>query len=32
MNSSFEDLKAKAQNFIDLLLKADFTSATSMIR
>ena len=30
MNSSFEDLKAKAQNFIDLLLKADFTSATNM--
>jgi dienelactone hydrolase len=29
MNSSFEDLKAKAQNFIDLLLKGDFTSATS---
>ncbi len=30
MNSSFEDLKEKAQKFVDLLLKADFTSATSM--
>jgi uncharacterized protein len=29
MNSSFEDLKEKAQNFVDLLFKADFTSATS---
>jgi len=29
MNSTFEELKAKAQNFIDLLLKGDFTSATS---
>jgi dienelactone hydrolase len=29
MNSSFEDLKEIAQNFVDLLLKGDFTSATS---
>jgi len=29
MNLSFEDLKAKAQNFVDLLLKGDFTSAAS---
>ena len=29
MNSSIEELETKAQNFIDLLLKGDFTSATS---
>lgn len=29
MSSSFEDLKEKAQSFVDLLLKGDFTSATS---
>lgn len=30
MNSSFENLKEIAQNFVDLLLKADFKSATNM--
>lgn len=29
MNTSFEDLKEKAQNFIELLLKGDFTSAAN---
>jgi dienelactone hydrolase len=29
MNLSFENLKEKAQNFVDLLLKGDFTSAAS---
>ncbi|MGF7118595.1 alpha/beta hydrolase [Methanobacterium oryzae] len=30
MNSSFENLKEIAQNFVDLLIKADFKSATNM--
>lgn len=29
MNSSFEDLKVEAQNFVSLILKGDFKSATS---